>query len=159
MMDPISLVLGGVAGSGVVAALRRTREHRTEPAGLADLLNWAFLVADGVVLQKDGALLAGFRYRGPDLVSATGAELDALARQLNDALLPYADGWMFHVDAIRHPAAPYRADVFPSAVASTGPAITGTPARSAVAWHSSALRAPPPTMLMDARVVPARADA
>lgn len=116
-MDPISLALGGIVGSGVATVLRATREHRTEPAGLAYLLNWAFLVDEGVVLQKDGALLAGFRYRGPDLVSATGAELDALARQLNDALLPYADGWMFHVDAVRHPTAAYPATDFPSNVA------------------------------------------
>ena len=37
-----------------------------DPAGVADLLNWGFLVDDGppaVVLQKDGSLLAGWRYR------------------------------------------------------------------------------------------------
>lgn len=115
-MDPLSLIAGGAAGAGVAALLRRTREHRSEPDGLADLLNWASLVDRGVVLQKDGALLAAFRYRGPDLGSATGAELDALAHQLNDALLPYTDGWMFHVDAIRSPAPPYPASAFPDAV-------------------------------------------
>ena len=33
----------------------------------------------------------------------------------------------------------------PSAAASTGPASTGRPQASAVSWHSSSLRAPPPT--------------
>src|ERR671932_1839382 len=116
MMDPLSMLLGGVAGAGVARLLAATREHRTHPKGLADLLNWAFLVDDGVVLQKDGALLAGYRYRGPDLASATPAELDALHTHLNDALLPLGDGWMLHVDAIRAPAPGYPADPFPDAV-------------------------------------------
>lgn len=116
-MDPLALLIGGAAGLGVSALLERTREHRTRPTGLSDVLNWAFLVDDGVILMKDGALLGGIRYRGPDLGSATAAELDALAMQLNDALLPYTDGWMFHVDAIRSPAPGYHADAFPNAPA------------------------------------------
>ncbi len=34
-------------------------EFRRKAAGLADLLNWSNLVAPGVVLCKDGMLLAG----------------------------------------------------------------------------------------------------
>lgn len=112
-MEPLSMLVGAAAGAGVAALVARSSEHRAEPAGLADELQWAFLVEDGVVLQKDGALVAGFRYRGPDLGSATAAELDALGAHVNDALLPYGDGWMFHVDAIRTPAAPYEGSRFP----------------------------------------------
>ena len=115
-MDPISLLVGGAAGAGLASVLRKGQEHRSAPQGLSDLLNWAFLIGDGVVLQKDGALLAGFTYRGPDLGSATPAELDALGAQLNDALLPYTDGWMFHVDSIRAPAPPYGPSAFPDDV-------------------------------------------
>jgi len=82
-------------------------EHRTKPTGLADLLNWVALVAPGVVLQKDGSFLAGFSYRGPDVDSATDEELVALAEHLNRSFLPLDDGWMLHVDALRHPAAGY----------------------------------------------------
>lgn len=113
----MSLLVGSAAGAGLASVIGRTREHRTAPAGLADLLNWAFLVDDGVVLQKDGALLAALRYQGPDLSSATPTELDALHAQLNDALLPYGDGWLFHVDAVRALAPPYPAGRFPSTVA------------------------------------------
>jgi type IV secretion system protein VirB4 len=85
------------------------------PVGLADMLQWAFLV-DGperaVVLNKDGALLAAWRYTGPDTATASGPALDAIARQVNDALLPFADGWMWHVDAVRRPAEPYPASAF-----------------------------------------------
>lgn len=115
-MDALSLLLAGGVGAGATGLLGRAREHRTEPNGLADLLNWAFLVDDGVVLLKDGALLGAVRYRGPDLGSATGAELDALVHQITDALLPYADGWMFHVDAVRTPAPPYAVGSFPDPV-------------------------------------------
>ena len=34
------------------------REFRARPAGLADLLPWAFLVAPGVILNKDGSFPA-----------------------------------------------------------------------------------------------------
>ena len=34
---------------------------RTHPRGLADLLNYAALVDDGVILLKDGAFLAALR--------------------------------------------------------------------------------------------------
>src|SRR5574338_606592 len=107
MIDPISVTVGATVGCVAAAAVRGTREHRAEPRGLSDLLNWAFLVGEGVVLQKDGALLAAFRYRGPDLSSSTTADISALGAQLNDALLPFTDGWMFHVDAIRSPATAY----------------------------------------------------
>jgi type IV secretion/conjugal transfer VirB4 family ATPase len=115
-MELMSGVLGVAAGVAVARASARLREHRREPAGLADLLGWGFLVADGVVLQKDGSLLAGFEYAGPDVTAATPAELNALSRHINDALVPFADDWMLHVDAIRQPAAPYAASVFPDPV-------------------------------------------
>ncbi|MGH7616917.1 MAG: hypothetical protein ACREPM_06785, partial [Gemmatimonadaceae bacterium] len=86
---------------------------------MADLLNWGFVVDQGpqaVVLQKDGSLLAGWRYRGPDFSAASPEDIDALSAHVNDALLPFTDNWMFHVDAIRRPAAPYRADSFPDPI-------------------------------------------
>ena len=116
VIDPLSVVLGGAAGCAAAAILRKTQEHRLEPRGLADLLGWAFLVGEGVVLQKDGALLAAFRYRGPDLSSSTTADVSALGAQLNDALLPFVDGWMFHVDAMRSTAPAYALSEFPDVV-------------------------------------------
>ena len=44
---------------------------RSGAAGVPDLLNWAALVAPGVVLGKDGSLMAGFFFRGKDAASAT----------------------------------------------------------------------------------------
>ncbi|NUQ21151.1 MAG: hypothetical protein HOQ09_09340, partial [Gemmatimonadaceae bacterium] len=115
-MDLFALTAGSAAGVAIARLVAATREHRVAPEGLADLLAWGFMVDDGVVLQKDGSLLAGWRFRGPDVNAATPSELDALARHLNDALLPYADDWMFHVDAVRRPARAYAASTFPDPV-------------------------------------------
>jgi type IV secretion system protein TrbE len=106
-------------GAGVAArsGLARLREDRPDPRGLCDLLGWLHLVAPGTVLQKDGSFLCAWVYRGPDLAAATPAELNALSRSLNDALLPYGDGWMFHVDFRRRPVLGYApAGAFPDRV-------------------------------------------
>ena len=115
-MDLLSLSVGGAAGVALARGIARTREHRTAAIGLSDLLNWGFMVDDGVILQKDGSLLAGWRYGGPDLNSATAEEMDSLTRHLNDLLLPLTDSWMFHVDAIRRPATAYARSQFPDPI-------------------------------------------
>jgi type IV secretion/conjugal transfer VirB4 family ATPase len=112
-MDLVSLTLGGLTACAAGRGLKNLREHRSEPRGLADLLNWAFMVDDGVILQKDGSLLAGWKYRGPDVSAATPHELNALSHHLNDALLGFGDDWMFHADAVRRPAVSYAESVFP----------------------------------------------
>ena len=107
-MNPAAaLLLGFAAGTCAPALLDRLREHRRMAAGLPDLLGWLHLVAPGTILQKSGSFLTGWSYRGPDLAAATPEELDALAGHLNDALLPYGEGWMFHVDLVRRPAQGY----------------------------------------------------
>lgn len=119
MLDIVTLSLGAGAGALITRGLARLREHRTTPASVADLLNWGFIADDGapaVVLQKDGSLLAGWSYRGPDMSAATTEEMDALSAHVNDALLPFADNWMFHVDALRRPAKTYPASRFPDPV-------------------------------------------
>jgi len=89
------------------------REYRTQPARLADWLPWAGLVAPGVVLNKDGSFQRTLRYRGPDLDSATEAELVATTARLNNALRRLGSGWMLHIEADRQLAAQYPASRFP----------------------------------------------
>ena len=76
------------------------QEFRSNVAGLPDLLPWAALVDNGIVLTKSGALIAGFDFRGPDLDSATKEELAAVAARIN-AAFALDDGWTLNVDAIR----------------------------------------------------------
>ncbi len=87
--------------------------YRNATPLLADVLPWAALVAEGVVLNKDGALQRSARFRGPDLDSATPAELVAVTHRLNNALRRLGSGWAIFVEAQRLPAAHYPQGVFP----------------------------------------------
>src|SRR5580704_15166597 len=61
-------------------------EHRIKARGLADLLLPFALIDDGILLQQDGSLLAGWSYHGPDMMSAAASEMDALSARLNQVL-------------------------------------------------------------------------
>ncbi|HEY2707116.1 MAG TPA: conjugal transfer protein TrbE [Caulobacteraceae bacterium] len=91
-------------------------EYNRKAAGLADFLPWAALVAPGVVLNKDGSFQRSAQFRGPDLDSATAAELVAAAGRLNNALRRLGSGWAVFVEAQRNPAAAYPSSDFPDAV-------------------------------------------
>ena len=93
-------------------------EYRKYPAGLADYLPWAGLVAPGVVLNKDGAFQRSARFRGPDLESATPNELVTASARLNNALRRLGSGWALFVEAQRAVAVPTPASVFPEALSS-----------------------------------------
>ena len=80
------------------------REYRQRGAALADFLPWAALVAPGIVLNKDGSFQRTAAIRGPDLDSATPAELVATAGRLNSALRRLGSGWAIFVEAQRVPA-------------------------------------------------------
>lgn len=92
--------------------MRFLDEHRRRPALLADHLPWAALVAPGIVLNKDGSFTSGLRFRGPDLESASDAELMSVRARLNNALKRLGSGWCLHVDARRRPADPYPQSAF-----------------------------------------------
>ncbi len=85
------------------------KEFRSHAQALPDLLPWAALIDNGVVLTKSGGLLAGFEFRGPDLDSATKEELAAVSARIN-AALALDDGWSLHVDAIRRQSPGYPED-------------------------------------------------
>ena len=91
-------------------------EYRKRPARLADYLPWAALVAKGVVLNKDGSFQRTARFRGPDLDSATPAELVGTTARLNNALRRLGSGWAIFVEAQRDAANRYPENRFPDAV-------------------------------------------
>ncbi|OWQ88663.1 conjugal transfer protein TrbE [Sphingopyxis witflariensis] len=91
-------------------------EYRSKSASLADYLPWAALVSEGVVLNKDGSFQRSARFRGPDLDSATPAELVAVTARLNNALRRLGSGWAVFVEAQRVPAHSYPVSDFPDAV-------------------------------------------
>jgi type IV secretion system protein VirB4 len=92
------------------------REYRRRPARLADYLPWVALVAPGVVLNKDGGFQRTAEFRGPDLDSATDAEVAAVAARLNGALRRLGSGWAIFVEARRDPSVAYPVSDFPDPV-------------------------------------------
>ncbi len=88
-------------------------EYRRRSQVLADFLPWAALVERGVILNKDGSFQRTARFRGPDLDSATAAELVAITSRLNNALRRLGSGWAIFVEAQRVPANRYPESHFP----------------------------------------------
>jgi type IV secretion system protein VirB4 len=89
------------------------REYRNRTDRLADHLPWAALIAPGIVLNKDGSFQRTARFRGPDLESATEAELVSACARANNVLKRFGTGWALHFEAERRDALGYAASDFP----------------------------------------------
>lgn len=97
----------------------RLKKYRQKAAGLADLLNYAALVDDGVIVGKNGAFMAAWLYRGEDNASATLSQRELVSFRINQALGAMGSGWMVHVDAVRRAAPGYNEGTqshFPDAI-------------------------------------------
>ena len=88
-------------------------EYRHGADRLADHLPWAALVAEGVVLNKDGSFQRTLAFRGPDLESATEAELVSACARANNVLKRFGTGWSLFFEAERREALGYPDSVFP----------------------------------------------
>ena len=82
------------------------RFRKTGPS-FADLVPYAGMVDNGILLLKDGSLLAGWYFAGPDSESATDSERNELSRQINAILARLGSGWMIQVEAVRLPVTNY----------------------------------------------------
>lgn len=85
------------------------KQFRDRVRGLPDLLNFAMMVADGVMQNKDGSLSAAWYFRGEDMASCTHEEMASISSRLNGALALMGSGWMLNCDAIRRHATDYPA--------------------------------------------------
>jgi type IV secretion system protein VirB4 len=83
------------------------KQFRDRAKGVSDLLNWAALIDDGLVLGKDGSLIAGWFFRGPDSASMTPPERNYLTARVNAAIARLGNEWALWFDAVRLPAASY----------------------------------------------------
>ncbi|HZU50344.1 MAG TPA: conjugal transfer protein TrbE [Sphingomicrobium sp.] len=88
-------------------------EYRAHSDRLADHLPWAALVGPGVVLNKDGSFQRSFAFRGPDLESATEAELVSVSARANNMLKRFGSGWALFFEAERIEALGYPKAEFP----------------------------------------------
>ncbi len=83
------------------------RQFRNTGPSFADLTPYAGLVAEGVILLKDGSLMAGWYFAGPDSESSTTTERNEVSRQVNAILARLGSGWMIQVEAVRIPTSAY----------------------------------------------------
>jgi type IV secretion system protein VirB4 len=83
------------------------KSFRHSGPSFADLVPYAGVVDNGVILLKDGSLMAGWYFAGPDSESSTDAERNEVSRQINAILSRLGSGWMIQVEAIRVPVGDY----------------------------------------------------
>jgi type IV secretion/conjugal transfer VirB4 family ATPase len=88
-------------------------EYRPKHDQLSDHLPWVALVAPGIVLNKDGSFQRSFRFRGPDLESATQSELVAVCARTNNVMRRFGSGWAIFFEAERFQAPSYPQSDFP----------------------------------------------
>lgn len=87
------------------------KSFRHSGPSFADLVPYAGLVENGVLLLKDGSLMAGWYFAGPDSESSTDAERNEVSRQINAILSRLGSGWMIQVEAVRVPTGDYPVEV------------------------------------------------
>ena len=95
------------------------QKYRQSGPSFADLVPYAGLVDNGVILLKDGSLMAGWYYAGPDSESSTNVERNEVSRKINAVLSRLGSGWMIQVEAIRVSTVDYpsvESSCFPDAV-------------------------------------------
>ncbi|MCD2184893.1 conjugal transfer protein TrbE [Rhizobium sp. GN54] len=83
------------------------KSFRHSGPSFADLVPYAGLVDNGVLLLKDGSLMAGWYFAGPDSESSTDAERNEVSRQINAILSRLGSGWIIQVEAVRVPTGDY----------------------------------------------------
>lgn len=86
---------------------RLLKKHRSQQAGIADLLNYAAVIDDGVIVGKNGSFMAAWSYQGEDIANTTDEAREMLSFRINQALSAMGNGWMIHVDAARRAAPGY----------------------------------------------------
>jgi type IV secretion/conjugal transfer VirB4 family ATPase len=116
MIEALTLGISGLGSAMLALLYGRTRalnsdallkKHRASGPALADLLVYAAMVADGVIVGKNGSLMAAWTYRGDDNASSTDEHREMTSFRINQALSKLGSGWMMHVDAVRRPAPSY----------------------------------------------------
>lgn len=116
MIEIISISIGVLAlvlFSILFSLIRRVEshaklnKHRSTAAGFGDLLNYAAMVDDGVIVGKNGSFMAAFLYKGSDNESSTESQREQVSLQINQAFSGLGNGWMIHVDATRRPSPSY----------------------------------------------------
>ena len=84
----------------------RPPERRRVP-GVSDLLTWLISPLPGVIICKDGSLLAGYYFVGRDLTTLSNHDRNMSAMTFAQAMHALGGSWSMHVDATRLPSNAY----------------------------------------------------
>jgi type IV secretion system protein TrbE len=110
-------LIGFSISDALKAKKQRVGAYSSEPNDVSDLVPWAWLIAPGVVLNRNGMMQTTFAYRGPDVDSATPEELVSLSARLNNVIRRLGDGWTLLNDMHRSPTTEYPSgQMFPDPV-------------------------------------------
>lgn len=96
------------------------KQYKRKDRGLPDYLNWGSIIAPGIVLNKDGSLLAGRYFKGRNLAHGSDTDWDAASDAANRALCKLSGGWSIWVDNVRLPVERFTDPArnhFPNAIA------------------------------------------
>ena len=86
------------------------KRYKEEKNMFASWCPWVTLLGDGIVLLKSGAILQSFAFSGPDLESASAAEIAGVSALFNDAVKQLGGRWAVQLEAQR-----YKTTVYPQA--------------------------------------------
>ena len=100
-MDPLTFGIGTATGAGAVWAINRLQHLKRPAEGLGDLLGWAFLIDEGVILMKDGSFVSGFELDPPDLETTGAAEANSVTDTVHDMLMLLGGGYGIEVNVHR----------------------------------------------------------
>ena len=64
----------------------KLKRHRATNEGFVDLLNYAAVVDDGVIVCKNGAFMAAWLYEGDDNASSTDEQREITSVRINQAI-------------------------------------------------------------------------
>ena len=85
-----------------VNAELKLKKYHSKDAGMADLLNYAAMVDDGVIVGKNGSFMAAWLYQGDDNASSTDEQREMVSFRINQALSGLGNGWMVQLLSLIH---------------------------------------------------------
>ena len=102
-MDPFTFLFGAGVGTGVAFGTRYLLSHLPKrDLGVADVLPWALLIDEGVIILKDATFMAGFRLRGNDLSSAPSQAINKSAKMINQMITQMPPGYSIEFNVHRY---------------------------------------------------------
>ncbi|MCY4172124.1 MAG: hypothetical protein OXF08_11090 [Bacteroidetes bacterium] len=101
-MDPVTFGLGTATGAGALWLIQRLQQLKNPAEGLGDLLGWAFMIDEGIILMKDGSFLSGIELNPPDLEASSSADVNSVTDTVHDMLMLLGEGYGIEVNVHRN---------------------------------------------------------